>query len=249
MIRFARMAARLLALLCLFAAASPAAMGQGFSPPQQDAIREIVRSYLLANPDIIVEALNILEDRQKTEAAASQAAALTQRISELRDDPRTPSHGPADADVTVIEFFDYRCQYCKQVAAALAELARGDARLRIVYKELPILSPDSLVAARAALAAHLQGAYRPFHAALMARRGAYDDAAIAAVAGELGLDLARLKADMNRPEIAAQIERNRALARDLGIRGTPAFVIGTELVPGAIDLETMRGLVAKARRR
>lgn len=249
MIRFASLAARLLALLCLFTAMPPAAMGQGFSPLQQDAIREIVRNYLLANPDIIVEALNILEDRQKTEAAASQAAALTQRVSELRDDPHTPSHGPADADVTVVEFFDYRCQYCKQVAAPLAELARGDARLRIVYKELPILAPDSLVAARAALAAHLQGAYRPFHAALMARRGAYDDAAIAAVAGELGLDLARLKADMNRPEIAAQIERNRALARDLGIRGTPAFVIGTELVPGAIDLETMRGLVAKARRR
>lgn len=248
MIRLARFAARLLALLCLFAAVPQTAPAQGFSPPQQDAIREIVRSYLLANPDIIVEALNILEERQKAEAAASQAAALTQRMAELRDDPRSPSYGPADADVTVVEFFDYRCGYCKQVAGPLAELARNDRRLRIVYKELPILAPDSVVAARAALAAHLQGAYRPFHAALMARRGAYDDAAIAAVAGELGLDVARLRADMKRPEIADQIERNHALARDLGIRGTPAFVIGTDIVPGAIDLDTMRSLVAKARR-
>jgi protein-disulfide isomerase len=121
--------------------------------------------------------------------------------------------------------------------------------VRIVYKELPILGPDSVVAARAALAAHRQGAYRAFHAALMARRGSFDDAAIAALATELGLDAARLRADMERPEIAAQIERNRALARELGIRGTPAFVIGTEIVPGAIDLATMRSLVAKARQR
>ena len=238
-------------LLAVLAIAIPAldASAQGLNRSQQDEVREMIRSYILANPEVIVEALNLLEERQKTEAAAGQAAALRQRQSELRDDPGSPSVGPATADVVVVEFFDYRCPYCKQVVGPIAELLRGDPRVRVVYKELPILAPDSAVAARAALAANLQGAYRPFHAALMARRGAYDDATIAAVAAEVGLDPARIRADMNRPEIAAQIERNHALARDLGIRGTPAFVIGDTLVPGAIDLATLRSLVAKARQR
>lgn len=239
---------RLLAVLAIATLAANAS-AQGLNRSQQDEVRELIRSYILANPEVIVEALNLLEERQKTEAAAGQAAALRQRQSELRDDPGSPSVGPATADVVVVEFFDYRCPYCKQVVGPIAELLRGDPRVRVVYKELPILAPDSAVAARAALAANLQGAYRPFHAALMARRGAYDDATIAAVATEVGLDQARLKADMNRPEIAAQIERNHALARDLGIRGTPAFVIGDTLVPGAIDLATLRSLVAKARQR
>ena len=238
-------------LLAVLAIAIPAldASAQGLNRSQQDEVREMIRSYILANPEVIVEALNLLEERQKTEAAAGQAAALRQRQAELRDDPGSPSVGPATADVVVVEFFDYRCPYCKQVVGPIAELLRGDPRVRVVYKELPILAPDSAVAARAALAANLQGAYRPFHAALMARRGAYDDATIAAVAAEVGLDPARIRADMNRPEIAAQIERNHALARDLGIRGTPAFVIGDTLVPGAIDLATLRSLVAKARQR
>ncbi|MFO0293094.1 MAG: DsbA family protein [Rhodospirillales bacterium] len=235
--------------LAIASAVGTQAVAQTFTPGQQEAIRDIVRRYLLANPDVIVEALEILEERQKAQASLDQAAVLRQRLPELRDDPQTPSFGPEGADVAIVEFFDYRCTYCRQVVAPLAELLRSDGRVRIVYKELPILGPDSVVAARAALAAHRQGAYRAFHAALMARRGSFDDAAIAALATELGLDAARLRADMERPEIAAQIERNRALARELGIRGTPAFVIGTEIVPGAIDLATMRSLVAKARQR
>lgn len=240
---------RLLRLLILAAALAGAgsATAQIFTPGQQDAIRDIVRQYLIANPEVIVEALEVLEERQKAQASLDQSTMLRQRLPDLRDDPQTPAFGPPGADVVIVEFFDYRCGYCRQVVGPLAELLRSDGRLRVVYKELPILGPDSVVAARAALAAHRQGAYRPFHAALMTRRGAFDDAAIAALATELGLDVARLRADMERPEIAAQIDRNRALARDLGIRGTPAFVIGTELVPGAIDLATMRSLVAKAR--
>jgi protein-disulfide isomerase len=245
--RFPPLLAALAAVIVGLGAAN--AFAQGFTGAQRDEIRELVRSYLLANPEIIVEALNLLEERQKAEEAASRTTVLRERLAELRDDPRTPAFGPPGADVAIVQFFDYRCPYCKQVVGPLAELQRGDGRVRIVYKELPILGPDSVVAARAALAAHLQGAYQRFHAALMARRGAYDDAAIGAIAAELGLDAARLRADMNRPEIAAQIDRNRVLARDLGIRGTPAFVIGAELVPGAIDLETMRGLIAKARQR
>ncbi len=225
------------------------ALAQGFSAPQEDAIRALVRDYLLKNPEVIVEALQAFEAQQKADQASSQSNVVRQRQAELLQDREAPTAGPANADVTIVEFFDYRCPYCKQVAAPLTQLVRNDAKLRIVYKELPILGPDSVVASRAALAAHLQGAYHKFHGALMTRRGTLDEATILAMAKESGLDAVRLKTDMDRPEITAQIERNRALARDLGIRGTPAFIIGDRVIPGAVDLDTLRNLVAQARQR
>ena len=238
------------AALFLAVAAFPLlAQAQGFSPPQEDAIRALVRDYLLKNPEVIVEALQAFEAQQKTEQANSQGATVRQRQAELIRDPEAPVAGPASADVTIVEFFDYRCPYCKQVAGPLAQLTRNDPKLRIIYKELPILGPDSVIASRAALAANLQGAYHKFHGALMTRRGTLDEATVLAMAKESGLDAVRLKSDMDRPEIAAHIERNRALARDLGIRGTPAFIIGERVIPGAVDLDTLRNLVAQARQR
>lgn len=243
---------RRLAVALLVAAAAilpAAAQSPAFTPSQTEAIREIVRDYIRANPEVIIEALQSYDAKQKAEQTAAQESAIRRRQDELLRDPQSPAAGPANADVTVVEFFDYRCPYCKQVVGALAQLRRGDPRLRIVYKELPILGPDSVIASRAALAAVYQGAYDRMHAALMARRGTLDEETVLAVAQEIGLDAGRLKADMARAEIGAQIDRNRALARELGIRGTPAFVVGERLVPGAIDLETMKGLVAQARQR
>jgi protein-disulfide isomerase len=228
--------------------ATPAS-AQSLSAAQENEIRSLVREFLLRNPEVIVEALQAYDEKQKLEVANAQQVTIRQRQAELVADPQTPSSGAANADVTIVEFFDYRCQYCRQVQPTMAQIARSDSKLRIVYKELPILGPDSVVAARAALAANMQGQYLRMRTALLTRRGPLDEAAVFATATELGLDLPRLKADMSRPEIAAQIDRNRALARDLGIRGTPAFVIGEQIVPGAIDLETMRGLVARARQR
>lgn len=236
------------ALACL-ALPAAAAHAQSFSPPQEDAIRAVVRDYLMKNPEVIIEALQAYEAKQKEEQVTSQVSTIRQRQAELFNDPQTPFSGAANADVTVVEFFDYRCQYCKQVAGTVAQLTRSDAKVRIVYKELPILGPDSVVATRAALAANMQGQYHRMHNALMNRRGTLDEPTVLAMAGELGLDAARLKSDMNRPEVAATIERNRALARDLGIRGTPAFVVGEQIIPGAIDLETMRSVVARARQK
>ncbi len=225
------------------------AQAQTFSAPQEDAIRALVRDYLLKNPEVIVEALQAFEAQQKAEQAHVQTATVRQRQADLIRDAEAPTTGPANADVTIVEFFDYRCPYCKQVAAPLVQLTRNDAKLRIVYKELPILGPDSVGASRAALAASLQGGYHKLHAALMARRGTLDEATILAIAKESGLDAVRLKTDMDKPEIAAHIARNLALARDLGIRGTPAFVIGERVIPGAVDLDTLRNLVAQARQR
>lgn len=240
---------RLAAVLVAMAVLPSVAQAQGFSAPQEEAIRALVRDYLMKNPEVIVEALQAFEAQQKSDQASSQSAVVRQRQAELLRDREAPTAGPDTADVTIVEFFDYRCPYCKQVAGPLAQLTRNDPKLRIVYKELPILGPDSVVASRAALAANLQGSYHKFHSALMTRRGTLDETTVLAMARESGLDAVRLKTDMDRPEIAAQIDRNRALARDLGIRGTPAFVIGERVIPGAVDLETLRNLVAQARQR
>lgn len=235
-----------LACIALFA---PRADAQALPPAQEDAVRAIVRDYLMKNPEVIIEALQAYEAKQKQDLASTQTSTIRQRHAEIFNDPQTPASGAANADVTVVEFFDYRCQYCKQVAGTMAQLMRADPKVRIVYKELPILGPDSVIATRAALAANMQGQYHRMHNALMSRRGTLDEPTVLAIAGELGLDAARLKGDMNKPEISATIERNRALARDLGIRGTPAFVIGEQIIPGAIDIETMRSVVARARQK
>jgi protein-disulfide isomerase len=157
--------------------------------------------------------------------------------------------GNPKGDVTVVEFFDYRCGYCKRVTPVLKELMAGDPNLRVVFKELPILSPESNLAAKAALAAEAQGKYLPFHEALMASDSSLSMPDILQLATALKLDTAKLQADMNKPEIQAAIQKNHALAQAVGITGTPAFIIGPELVPGAIELPALKELIAKARKR
>jgi protein-disulfide isomerase len=155
--------------------------------------------------------------------------------------------GNPDGAVTVVEFFDYRCPYCKAVARDMIETLEAEGDVRIVFKEFPILGPDSQTAAKAALAADRQGKYLPFHQALMDHKGTLDRDAILDIAEELGLDLELLEVDMESPEVATVIARTLALAEALDIGGTPAFIIGDELVPGAVDMKTLKDLVAKAR--
>jgi protein-disulfide isomerase len=155
--------------------------------------------------------------------------------------------GNPAGDVTVVEFFDYRCPYCKRVTDSLVSLIDSDAKVRVVLKEFPILGPDSLVAARVALAAHKQGKYRAVHEALMAHKGSFEKDALIEVAAKVGADPARLATDMDDPAITAQLKANDALAAKLGITGTPGFIFGRQLVPGAISLDDMKKLVAAAR--
>jgi protein-disulfide isomerase len=239
-----------LALASILAAAAPAAaQAPALTPAQEEAVRALVRDTLLRNPELLLEVLDALEEKKRAGAADERARALAERRAELERDPADPAHGAAAdaADVTIVEFSDYRCPYCKRMAEPLAALLASDRRVRLVIKEIPILGPDSTVAARAALAAQRQGKHAAMHAALMARRGELDEAAVLAVARELGLDVERLKRDMGDPAISARIERNLALARALGVDGTPAFVVGDRFVPGAVDPETLRRLVAEAR--
>lgn len=241
----------LLALALPLALAAPgaaqAADQDGFSAKDKTAIEAIVRGYLLEHPEVIVEALEELQRREQARSSELQTQTLRTAGKELRFNPDSPVIGNPDGDVVIVEFFDYRCPYCKQVAQALREVVEEDGNIRLVMKELPILSEESHMAARAALAADLQGRYEDFHFALMSEPGSLNEDTVFAIAEDLGLDSDRLRADMESREIVLALEEVYTLAQSLGIRGTPAFVIGDELVPGAITQEIMRRKVAEAR--
>ncbi|MBI2586926.1 MAG: DsbA family protein [Rhodospirillales bacterium] len=215
----------------------------------RDEFERRVRAYLLDNPEVIVEAVQRLQERQKTADADGAQAALKARADEVFRDPMSPVGGSSTGDVTLIEFFDYNCPYCRKVAPVMAEAEAADPRLRIVYKEFPILGPNSIFAAKAALAAHLQGRYVALHKALMAAKANVDEGAVLAAAAKVGLDVERLKVDMREAAIQDSIDRNLALAQALRINGTPGFVVGDRILRGATDLATLQGLIREARKK
>jgi len=238
----------LITTLALCAASPPARADEVVSPAQKSAFEQIIRDYILQHPELVFEALQSAEDKMKAQAEATARAAIVEKRRELLEDPTSPVAGNPKGDVTIVEFFDYRCPYCKQVEPALETLLKEDRQLRIVYKELPVLGKDSVYATRVALAARKQGKYERFHGAMMATKGQIDEKVILQVAATAGLDTERLKSDMQAGEIDDIIKRNYDLAQALEIHGTPGFVIGGEVVPGAIDIATMKQKIAAARK-
>lgn len=249
--------ALILAALALVAAAAWLASDRAFrsetasigpigSEPA-DALDRRIRDYILRNPEVIVEALRRLDRRERAAQTSELEAIIESRSDEIFRDPESPVGGNPDGDVTLVEFFDDNCPYCRSVAPTLIELERGDPGLRVVYKEFPILGPNSVFAARAALASRRQGKYVAFHKALMRADGLVDEDTVMDVAEEAGIDVARLKADMDDPALAAAIERNIDLARALRITGTPGFVIGAEILRGAADPAAFKALIKRAR--
>lgn len=206
-----------------------------------------IGEYVTENPAIGVEAIEQLGTRRSRAAGDPAKDSTTARKAELLHDPASPVGGNPQGDVTLVEFFDYNCPYCRRVAPLLADVAAADRKLRVVYKDIPILGPDSVYAAKAALAARRQGKYAEFHHALLDARGVAAEGLVLAIARSIGLDVPRLQHDMDDPSIQAAIDRNLALARRLGIMGTPAFVVGNEIVPGAIDRKTMQAMIRRAR--
>ena len=219
------------------------------APEQRQAIENLIHDYLLQHPDVLIDALRAAEQKLKSDVDEKAKRALAARRKEIFDDPTTPVRGNPKGDVTLVEFFDYRCPYCKQVQPRLEQLLAGDHELRIAYKEFPILGAVSVTAARAALAAQQQGKYEPFHNAMMAASGQITDDTVYQVAKTVGLDVDLLKRDMAAPQIEAALKANHTLADALDITGTPGFVIGDQIVPGAIELSSLKELVAEARRK
>jgi len=212
-----------------------------------DQMRAVVRAALTAEPTIITDALDAGERDQQAQIEAARAKALEELAEPLYRDPGSPSLGNPEASVTIVEFFDYRCPYCKRVAPELATLLATDADVRVVYKEFPILGPESIFASKAALAAHSQGKYRELHEALIGFEGGLDQAAVLRLAGEVGLDVPKLQQDMESRATIEQLQAVQSLATALGVTGTPAFVIGKDFVGGAISVDEMRALVTKSR--
>jgi len=216
---------RLATLLCAalgFAAllAAPAA-AQSFNAQQQAEIRALVRDYLVNNPDALEDALDALAARKDS-----------QRWGEIASDARDFSMGPANAPITIVEFYDYRCPYCHAAAEWVNEISRTRRDVRIVFKELPVLGPESLEAARAALAAKPQGRYVAFHRALMAFRGDLTSDQIDRIARASGVDVARMRRAMDDEALNAHLQDIQGLAVDTGVTGTPGFMINGELIQG-----------------
>jgi protein-disulfide isomerase len=240
----------LLGLACAFLLGVPPRplLSAEFTPEQRQAIETIIHDYLMQNPDVLIEALREAEAKANNDTDAKAAQVIRDRRDEVFDDPATPVGGNPKGDVTIVEFFDYRCPYCKQVHPAIQKLLDQDRKLRFVYKEFPVLGEQSDIAAHAALAARLQGKYEPFHNAMMAAKGQITEDVVYRLAGSVGLDVDRLKRDMADPEIDRALSANRALAKALELRGTPGFIIGDHIVPGAIDLDALKTMVADARK-
>lgn len=241
-----------LALICGIAAAAAAFGGAakaGDPDPtlQRQQIEAIIHDYLLQNPDVLIAALRHAEDKLHNDDAAKASQAVGDHRREIFSDTLTPVGGNPQGNETIVEFFDYRCPYCKQVEPSVEAMLRQDPNLRLVYKEFPILGPVSVTAAHAALAAQRQGKYDAFHAAMMEAQGNITDDTVYQIAASVGLDIDKLKRDMASPETAQQIKENLKLADALNIRGTPAFVIGDKVVPGVADIATLKSMVADAR--
>jgi protein-disulfide isomerase len=228
--------------LCL---ASPAVADQ-FTAAQRTEIVQVVRDALKRDPGILREAIDALQaddGRQREEASRKAIAAARDSLV----DPADPVGGNPAGDVTIVEFFDARCPYCKRLEPTMAELLRRDPGVRLVYKDLPILGSASLLGSKALLAAQSQGAYEKLRNALMRGGAEISKETIRTEVQRLGLDWPRLERDMEDPAIRRRLDGNIQLARTLGIQGTPAFVIGRDLVPGAVELPELEKAVATMR--
>lgn len=233
------------ATLSLIAALATTPVSAQQMTPEE--VKKLALEAILENPQIVMDAVAILRERE-AEATASQAEqSLTKYADGLINDPNAPVLGNPDGDVTLVEFFDYNCPYCRRAGTAVKALIAADSNLRVVYREWPILGDASVVATRASLAAREQGKYEEMHWALMGLEGRINENAVMRVASSLSMDIDRLKADMQLPAIDEHIGTSMEIARALGFNGTPSFVIGDQTVPGFVEQDELARLVEETR--
>lgn len=245
--RFLAPAIAAIALACAVTGAS----AQSFTEPQRTEIQKIVREYLLSNPEVLEEVSAELSKRQAVAEASKQASAVKKHSETLFKSPRGVVIGNRDGDVSFVEFFDYNCGYCKRAMTDMMDLMKADPKLRVVLKEFPVLGQGSVEAAQVAIAVRMQDPtgkkYLDFHQKLLTGRGQADRARALAAAKEAGLDMARIEKDMTSPEIRATLEENLKMAEDMGLNGTPSYVIGDQVVVGAVGLPALKEKIATAR--
>ena len=233
------------------AALMPALAAENFSAAQRDEIGNIVRDYLLKNPQVLQEAYQELERRQAVADAEKHRAAVKTHAQMLFSSPRQVTLGNPNGDVTMVEFFDYNCGFCKRAMDDMMALLKSDPKLKVVLKEFPVLGPGSLEAAKVAAAAMLQDKsgkkYLEFHLKLMGGRGEANKARALAVARDTGFDVARIEREMEGPAVSETLQESAILSQALGLNGTPSYVVGNEVVVGAVGLETLRSRINHAR--
>lgn len=210
-------------------------------------IERIVRNYLLENPEIIFEAAKRMEEKESDQRVTQMREGAKKRTTELYNAPDAIIAGNPAGDVTIVEFFDYRCAYCRKIVPDLSQLLKQDGNIKLVLKEFPILSKESDMAARAAIASVAQGKYWDFHIALMNAEELSEES-VFAIAKGLGMNIERLKADMQSPRVMNVVVQNHSLAKELGIEATPTFYIGDEPFSGARPLGELKEAVAAARK-
>ena len=229
----------------------PAASAQSFSDAQRGDIETIVKNYLIAHPEVVEEAMAELSKRQAAAETEKHQATIVKNAETIFNSPRGVTLGNKDGDVTFVEFFDYNCGYCKRAMADMLDLMKTDPKLKVVLKEFPVLSEGSTEAAKVAVAVRMQDPggkkYLDFHQKLLGGRGPADKARAMAAAKEAGLDTARIEKDLASPEVRATIEENFKLAEAMGMNGTPSYVIGKQVVIGAVGLDGLREKIGVAR--
>src|SRR3954468_9208012 len=240
------------ALFALALCGAPmSASAQSFNDTQRGDIETIVRNYLIAHPEVLEEAMNELSKRQTAAEAAKHEAGVANHSEAIFNSPRNVTLGNKDGDVTFVEFFDYNCGYCKRAMTDMMDLMKADPKLKVVLKEFPVLSAGSVEAAQVGVAVRMQDKtgkkYLDFHQKLLMGRGQADKARALAAAKEAGLDMARLEKDMASEEVTATLQESGQLADKLGLNGTPSYVVGPDVVVGAVGLDALKEKIGVAR--
>ena len=228
-----------------------AARAQSIPDAQRSEIEKIVREYLVQHPEVLQEAMSALEKKQAADEAVKNKAAIKENAEAIFSSPRQVNTGNPQGDVTFVEFFDYNCGYCKRAMADMFDMIKHDPKLKVVLKEFPVLGPGSVEAARVAVAVRMQDKtgkkYMDFHQKLFNTRGQADKAKALAAAKDAGMDMTRLERDMASDEVKQTLSENLDLAEKLGLNGTPSYVIGSNVIVGAVGLDKLKESVNAAR--
>ncbi len=247
---FLRPIAAVAALLLACAASGP--VRAEFSGEQRTEIEAIIKDYLMKHPEVLQETMAAMEERQAQEQTDKHKGAIKEHAQTLFSSSRQVTLGNPKGDVTFVEFFDYNCGYCKQAMNDMFDLVKKDGNLKVVLKEFPVLGPGSVEAAQVAVAVRMQDPdgkkYAAFHQKLLGGRGQADRARALAVAKEVGIDMTRLEKDVSGPEVRASLEESMKLAEMLGLNGTPSYVIGNDIVIGAVGPDALQAKIDKARK-